>query len=58
MTNQDHSEPAEVPDRTSIRRAILPGPSLLRQFGNGVGGLVVLLLSGLILIIVVVLKSR
>ncbi|WP_193336866.1 hypothetical protein [Devosia beringensis] len=54
MTNQEYSEP----DRTTSSDAIQGGPGLLRQLGNGLGGLAVLLLTGLILMIVVVLKSR
>lgn len=33
-------------------------PSLLRQIGNGLGGLMVLLITGLLLVIAVLVKSR
>ena len=44
--------------RNSSSSAMPGGPGLLRQIGNGLGGLAVLLLTGLILMIVVLLKSR
>ena len=33
-------------------------PGILRQIGNGLGGLCVLLLTGLVLLIAVMVKSR
>ncbi|WP_171015745.1 hypothetical protein [Devosia sp. FKR38] len=33
-------------------------PGLLRQLGNGLGGLIVLLITGVLLVIAVLLKSR
>lgn len=58
MTNQEYSDPHDGRDKTTISSAMPGGPGLLRQLGNGVGGLAVLLLTGLILMIVVLVKSR
>jgi len=55
MTNQEYSDPHDGRDSSD---AIQGGPGLLRQLGNGLGGLAVLLLTGLILMIVVLVKSR
>jgi|GEM_PF-1404424 hypothetical protein len=61
MTNQEFSDPHDGRDSSSsssISSTMPGGPGLLRQIGNGLGGLVVLLLTGLILMIVVLVKSR
>ncbi|MBU1307514.1 MAG: hypothetical protein KKF33_18580 [Alphaproteobacteria bacterium] len=47
----------------SLNSADLPShppgrPGLLRQAGNGLGGLIVLLITGVVLVIAVMLKSR
>mgnify|MGYP003638036365 CR=1 FL=1 len=58
MTNQEFSNPPGGLDGSDSSGAMDGGPGLLRQLGNGIGGLLVLLLSGLILMIVVLVKSR
>ena len=58
MTHHEFSESHNGPDVADIIiTAQEARPGLLRQLGNGVGGLIVLLLTGLILIIAVLWKS-
>lgn len=56
MTHHGIDDPQPRHDLTgSISRGDHPG--LLRQLGNGIGGLIVLLLTGLVLIVAVLWKS-
>lgn len=58
MTNQEFEAGGSGAEQTDVISVAQGGPGLLRQVGNGLGGLLVLGLSGLILIIVVLVKSR
>lgn len=58
MISQDFTEAPNGAEMTTPMTLSQGRPGLLRQLGNGLGGLIVLGLSGLILVIVVLLKSR
>ena len=58
MTQHQSNPSSGGPGLAAIVTAEAARPGLLRQLGNGVGGLAVLLLTGLILIIAVLIKSR
>ena len=57
MTSQEFDEPGHGRKTIETLAVQHAPPGLLRQLGNGLGGLVVLLLTGLILMIVVLWKS-
>ena len=57
MTSQEFDEPGHGRETIETLAVQHGPPGLLRQLGNGIGGLVVLLLTGLILMIVVLWKS-
>ena len=57
MTSQEFDEPGHGRKTIESTGGDHAQPGLLRQLGNGIGGLVVLLLTGLILMIVVLWKS-
>ncbi|MGV8853888.1 MAG: hypothetical protein ACOH2L_04525 [Devosia sp.] len=56
MTHQGADDPHRHGELTDII-ARDDQPGLLRQLGNGVGGMIVLLLTGLVLIVAVLWKS-
>ena len=57
MTPQEFADPRRGRETIETLAVQHAPPGLLRQLGNGIGGLVVLLLTGLILMIVVLWKS-
>ncbi|MDP2781560.1 hypothetical protein [Devosia sp.] len=57
MTHHGYNEPHRRTAMSDIITAEEARPGLLRQIGNGIGGLIVLLLTGLVLMIAVLWKS-
>lgn len=57
MTHPGFDDPNIVPELTDIITTDEARPNLLRQIGNGIGGLVVLMLTGLVLMVAVLWKS-
>ena len=58
MTHQDASDRNGGPAMSGTVTEHHSNPGLLRQLGNGISGLVVLLLTGLVLMVVVLWTSR
>ncbi|MCZ4344512.1 hypothetical protein [Devosia neptuniae] len=57
MTHYKSDDAYAHPELTDIISPDEARPGLLRQFANGLGGLVVLMLTGLVLIVMVFWKS-
>lgn len=57
MTHRGYNEPHRQTAMSDIITADEARPGLLRQVRNGIGGLIVLLLTGLVLMIAVLWKS-